>query len=308
MERVNDAQLQQNPQNGPNGGPPLPPSTTTRAVAAEPWELLFGPGESPQIPINNDAQLQGANRTLEIDKWQYGAEWGWHALLLREMGQATVNINFEETKFYTIRDQTNQDVYPNIEAVKKEIVPYTCPSGEMPENRPQGLGYTNYRGNIGYWPESLDSQSNANGNNNNNGGLGNNPLNQQQRGRYGDRNGLFVGNGIFYGNSEVGFRDVRDGETETLMFGETLFGFWGDSNSCCARPRENEELFDEPIPGPIPQGASTPYYNLSWGSWHPELINFVFVDAHAEPLSKNIDREIFYSLSTRGNGEQIPDF
>ena len=313
MESILDPNAPNNGGNNGNNqnGPPVPPRRITRAVPDQPWELLFEPGEQPNIPLNPNAQLQGTARTLAIPSWQYGSEWGWHSMLLREMGQLTTNINFEQPKFYTIRDQAGEDVYPNVEAIKKEIIPYTCPSAEMPEQRPQGLGYTNYRGNLGYWPDNEDAAANQNPNNPNN--PNNNPNNPnfptQPAGRYGDINGLFVGNGIFYGNSAVGFRDVRDGDTETIMFGETLFGFWGDSNSCCARARENEPLFDEVVQAQTATDSQgNPVYNLSWGSWHPDLINFVFVDAHTDSVAKSIDREVFEALSTRNDGESISDF
>ena len=279
--------------------PAPPPSTIQQAVNAPAFEIIFDVGQNPEIPLNLNAQQQGVQQRLSIPSWQYGAEWGWHSLLLQEMDQATTTINFDETKFYTVLNAVGEPVYPNWELLKKEIPSYVCPSADFKEPRPQGLGYSSYRGNMGYWPDSQDAGLFA----------ANNPGAPPRGQLYGDRNGLFVGNGVFYGNSEVGFGQIRDGNTETLMAGESLFGFWGDSNSCCARARESEPVFDEAIESlTATDSLGNPVYNLSWGSWHASLANFLFADAHTDSLSKNIDREIFEALSTRANSEQVGDF
>ena len=310
------------PQSFQNTSPPTPPSTTLVAVSDPAWEIQFGPGEQPIINISgggNQLQQQPGQpqqnpqvqRQLAIPSWQFGAEWGWHSLILQQMGSLTTEINFDESKFYTVFDAQGNEVFPNVETIKKNIEAYICPSAELPDQRPQGLAYTTYRGNLGYWPDNTVQSGQ--------GGLGQPNANQNQLPQYGDRNGLFVGNGLFYGNSDIGFRDIRDGETETIMFGETQFGFWGDSASCCARVQDRYELFDEPIVRETPgqnggQGTvatdsqGNPIYNLAWGSWHPDIANFCFGDAHVDSLSKSMDREVLQALSTRNGHEQIPDF
>ncbi|MBV09583.1 MAG: prepilin-type cleavage/methylation domain-containing protein [Rubinisphaera sp.] len=81
-----------------------------------------------------------------IHEWAcMGKGWGWHALLLRQMDQLTVNVDFESARFSA----------NNIAAGNVTIKPYICPSSAIPEScLPQKM--TQYRGNMGYWPVSTD--------------------------------------------------------------------------------------------------------------------------------------------------------
>ena len=300
MESQADPNQQNNNNQNPNNPnqPPPPPTTRQVAVSGPPYWLEFSPGTQPVIQVNQNAQAQGLG-PVSIPVWRYGSEWGWHALMLQEMDQTTMNIEFRQPKFYSVLDAGGEPIYPNFDACKIPIQSYTCPSNEMPENRYQDLAYTSYRGNLGYWPDELDS-GNANRDDSVTG--------LTDRRVYGDINGLFIGNGMFYGNSEVGERDVRDGSTQTLMFGETLFGFWGDSNSCCARVRENRPLFDEVLVSTTNDPTYPEAYNLGWGSWHDTVMVSFFVDGHGDKLSKQIDREIMEALSTRNGNERVGEY
>ena len=75
---------------------------------------------------------------------------------------------------------------------------------------------------------------------------------------------LLTGDGIFYDNSSVGFRDISDGTTQTLMLGETLYGLWGDGNSCCARVRQDHMFFGNYFS--IGSGSGDHYFGF--GSHH----------------------------------------
>src|SRR5207249_2043421 len=103
-----------------------------------------------------------------------------------------------------------------------------------------------------------------------------------------------------YWNSSISDRDIKDGSTKTIMFGETQFGFWSDAMSCCARvpdalnnPNQdainptavplvlNRPLFEyvsssggpptwqPPTPPSADQYGGT-YYIFGFGSWHDE--------------------------------------
>jgi prepilin-type processing-associated H-X9-DG protein len=40
-----------------------------------------------------------------------------------------------------------------------------------------------------------------------------------------------------------------------------------------------------------------------WGSYHPNLVNFVYGDGSVRPVMRTIDMKIFTYLATIGNGE-----
>lgn len=223
--------------------------------------------QPPAPPVSPGAKSQAM-----ISNWVLSNYYGWHTLILSQMDQGTISFDFRVLK----------SVGQNWNMVQVPVDPYVCPSSSYPSARPSNLGYTSYRGNMGYWP-SVDSNGNA-------------------------LPPLF--NGMFYQNSQVNFRDVLDGTTQTFLFGETLFGFWGDSYSCCARAKDD-----------LPNPQTTPNFDTYWlgptnnnqpaisyfgfGSFHTDVCNFAMVDGSAKGIAKNIDTNVFHSLCTRNGRETI---
>ncbi|MCA8988968.1 MAG: DUF1559 domain-containing protein [Planctomycetaceae bacterium] len=201
-----------------------------------------------------------------VHEWAcMGRGWGWHALLLRQAGQLTVNVNFEEARFSK----------NNIEAGKVTVDPYICPSAPINTNcLPQKM--TQYRGNMGWWPEIPTPTS------------------------------LPPNNGIFYGDSAIQFKDVIDGTSSTFLVGESLLGLWPDAYSCCARVRDDKPNFDAFWRGG--QNQPIPAVMFGFGSWHGEMINFALVDGSTRKLSKSIDTDVYRSLCTRYGRETLGDF
>jgi prepilin-type N-terminal cleavage/methylation domain-containing protein len=220
-----------------------------------------------------------------INRWDYGPYWGWHAMLLNEMSQTTVNLDYDHFK----TDPNNWG------GQQVPIDAYICPSASLPANRWHDLGYTTYRGVMGYWQSTDSAQPHYVDPNDPNAG----PLN----------------NGMFFRNSGLSFRDVTDGESNTLMFGDTLFGgFWGDNYSCCARARDDLPNFDAywhvpPVQGACPPGAngSEPYgpQFLGFGSFHGDVCNFSLADGSTRSIAKTIDTVLFRQLCTRNGNERI---
>jgi prepilin-type N-terminal cleavage/methylation domain-containing protein len=161
-----------------------------------------------------------------------------------------------------------KDSPENLRAVRANIKSYICPSASLPSARPSGVGYSTYRGNVGTSPDD----------------------------------------GMFYPNSSIRFRDVTDGETQTILFTETLFGFWGDGYSCCARGRyatdssgiPNRPIFDEYYTDPNDPAIQF----FGYGSWHDDIIIVSLVDGSVHKMSKGIDVRVFAALTTRSGGEQ----
>lgn len=236
------------------------------------FDVQSGPFNEPiRVPLSG-------NQLTNITDWAYGPYWSWHALILPQMEQSTLDITFTRPK----TDTTGQGARPglassNWEYIRITVPAYECPSASLPSSRPAGFAYSNYRGNMGAWP-SLDPSGNPNA-----------PQN----------------NGIFFINSSIDDRDISDGMSNTLLFGETTMGFWGDNYSCCVRARDDQPLFD----GYWNAGASCAASNIhffGYGSFHGDVANFAMADGSARSIAKNVDQVTFWALSTRNGREAIP--
>ncbi|AMV16344.1 DUF1559 domain-containing protein [Planctomyces sp. SH-PL14] len=215
---------------------------------------------------------------LLIRGWAMKPYYSWPSLILPQMDQTTLRINFAE-------QITEMNNWPLFRAAP--IASFTCPSAALPSARPQNLGFLSYRGNFGWW-----SQNDPNA-----------PLN----------------NGMFFDNSHINQRDVTDGTTNTFLFGETLFGFWADQYSCCARARDDQPNFDAHWQAPAnaqsmnsnnmmscPPIASTMdqvnFFNF--GSFHEGVVNFALADGSVQSVAKNCDTTTFRAMCTR-NGSEV---
>ena len=222
--------------------------------------------DAPQPPPGADPPQ------VLLNEWALSPYWGWHSLILPYIDQTTVSLNFEIPK---------NDPY-NWDRIRTPIETFVCPSvgyltggGSL-----SGLGFTTYRGCMGWWP-SLDVD-----------GEPNEPQN----------------NGIFFRNSAVTDSQITDGFTNTIMFGETPFGgFWPDAYACCARARDDQPNFDAYwfTPGDPDCPDPTDVHYFGFGGPHEDACVFAFADGHAQTVSKNIDTNVFRALCTRNGGENI---
>lgn len=105
-------------------------------------------------------------------------------------------------------------------------------------------------------------------------------------------------NGITYQNSTTSIADITDGTTYTVLFGESLQGYWADAPSCCVRTTQDRYL-DKPI---IFNGMN--YYTY-WMSKHPSLVNFAWCDGSVRPLTTSVNQLILVKVMTRNGGESI---
>ncbi|MBX3438769.1 MAG: DUF1559 domain-containing protein [Planctomycetaceae bacterium] len=232
------------------------------------------------------------NQQVIISQWDIGSYWSWHALLLPQMEQLTVNLNFNFSKY--AQDPTIP--VDNWGGIKVPIESYVCPSADLPNSRWEGLGHTTYRGVMGFWQGSNPNE----------------PF-------YVDLDAdpvVPLNNGMFFDNSSLSFSDVTDGSSNTLMFGDTLFGgFWGDNYACCARARDDHPNFDaywqvEPLNDSNCEGNGQgeayigPQF-FGFGSRHDEVCIFALVDGSTRRIDKSIDTQIFRALCTRNGQERM---
>lgn len=233
---------------------------------------------------------------IRISNWRMSRYWGWHALIANEMGQLTLDLDFEDGHY------TDN----NRESMQVKIENYVCPSSAMDEvlqnqrsRRSEGggtevttkWGMTSYRGVRGYWEESTDGTEDDDDE---------------------DTSGFVLRPGVFEINRGNRFKDITDGETNTLMFGESVLGFWGDGFSCCGSVHDARPNFfsyfqyepgtddsDDPVENRFVRGQF-----FGFGSWHGEISNFGVADGSARSLSHNISDDVIRALVTRNNGEK----
>ncbi len=235
------------------------------------------------IPIHNQQQVI-------INKWDFGPYWSWHAMLLPQMSASTVNLDFRFSKFA----EDPQGNVRNWSGLQVPMESYVCPSTAVSNVRWHNLALGTYRGVMGYWQST-------------------NPGDPFYRDMSNDPPDPPLNNGIFFDNSAVSFRDITDGESSTLMFGDSAFGFWGDNYACCARAREDQPNFDaywQVPPGtncsPNETGDSLigPQF-FGFGGFHTDVCNFALADGSTRSISKSIDTGLFRALCTRNGNERI---
>lgn len=255
------------------------------------WICLAGdPSCNPAAPASGsnsfpivEPQLIGyGTNELRIESpaftaWNISDQWGWHALMLPQMDANVLAIDFKLGKSPTIpapAPATGNIPNPNWTAIQNVIKSYSCPSAALTGARPGNLGYSTYKTCMGAGLKS-DNSTNSQ-------------------------------NGMCSMNSQTSDRDVTDGTTTTILFGESQYGFWGDALSCCVRipqQSENRPAFDWHS-GPI-SGGSGQYAIFGFGSWHTDLCNFTMADGSAKSISKNIDINILTKLGTKNGHEQV---
>lgn len=222
---------------------------------------------------------------ITISDWTMGRPWSLHAMLLPEMEQSTLAINFARDK---TDNAAGMPIDSNWEYLQVPVPSYVCPSASLPSTRPGQLGYSSYRGCMGFVATQAQN-------------------NQGQPVQPGP-----VENGIFYRNSNVSDRDVTDGMSNTILFGESMFGgFWGDSYACCARGRDDLPggRFDTYWTGTPANAAncslSGNIHFFGFGSFHGDIINITLADGSSRSMAKNVDDSIFFALCTRNGREAI---
>lgn len=219
---------------------------------------------SPGLQIPiNNGSQRAMLTSVNSSQW-----WGWQASILTEMDERTVNLSY-------IHDPMTGQKDPTDKAKAKIVIKsYVCPTASFQNNTPFGFAYTNYRGSIGSY-QVIDPANNTMG---------------------------YLG-GIFDQGSAINFSAITDGTSQTVMFGESLFGFWGDGYSCCASERSDRALFDYFDA----TNASNPTI-YGFGSWHSGIALFGLADGSARQISKSVNRTVLQRLVMRNDGQSPGDF
>jgi type II secretory pathway pseudopilin PulG len=101
--------------------------------------------------------------------------------------------------------------------------------------------------------------------------------------------------GIFYNRSQVDFRDIRDGSSNVLLYGEAMGGNTASYVWISAGNLPTAwDLSDNPTPG---------WWQFS--SYHPKTVQFCMADGAVVQLSTTIDYNTYLYLSAMADGNTV---
>jgi prepilin-type N-terminal cleavage/methylation domain-containing protein/prepilin-type processing-associated H-X9-DG protein len=126
--------------------------------------------------------------------------------------------------------------------------------------------------------------------------------------------------GIFYRNSAVQFRDIRDGLSNTLMIGERAsnlaYATWtGAVTNAVVPPRLSSPFGGEGSPilclghtgdatDVPPHTPNSPVNHVDdFWSYHPQGVNFLFCDGSVQSINNFISPTVWWALGTKDGGE-----
>jgi len=114
--------------------------------------------------------------------------------------------------------------------------------------------------------------------------------------------------GVFSDRTRTGFRDITDGASNVLLFGETVGG-------CELEPCDSLQVAHSWMgSGALLNGYGLQYefpnerWKLYWGQFgaaHPGIVQFVFADGSVHGLSVGIRWEDYLYLSAMGDGNKV---
>ena len=219
-----------------------------------------------------------------------GPGWGWAAMLLPQM-----DLN---TLFDTVNFSLPVEAPSNLTSRLTRLGIYLCPEDSV---RPTWEAWA--RTPSGVPTQKLCEVAPSN-----------------YVGVYGTSDPGLDGDGIFFRNGNIGFRDITDGTAQTLAVGERGHSLgeatWaGSVTGAVLFPVDNDGVGyprAEGGPGMVlghaggrfgpgdPNGEVNQFY-----SRHPGGVNFLFADGHVAFLKTTMANKTFRALATRAGGEVI---
>ncbi|MFK7765724.1 MAG: DUF1559 domain-containing protein [Mariniblastus sp.] len=114
-------------------------------------------------------------------------------------------------------------------------------------------------------------------------------------------------NGMLFLNSKVGFQDIGDGSTNTILVGEIapLDSDLGWASGTRATLRNASEMIDKKIWQTRNTGTTAVGFVGGFGSHHPGGGNFAMAGGSVRYLSNSMDPEVFGYLANRDDGAMM---
>jgi prepilin-type N-terminal cleavage/methylation domain-containing protein/prepilin-type processing-associated H-X9-DG protein len=210
--------------------------------------------------------------------------WGWPALILPYLEQTALHDQLRVTQGNMFQNLLSTNWQPVVAALQTPVPMYICPSDTGYAGRGQVHNDRRFNGGAGFMAHAftpgVSSYIGSNGH-----GPG--------------RTGFEENSGMFFGNSSLTFRDIRDGSSNTFAVGER------DTNNCRsgtwvgvrngngggsrgvfvvvghARAKLNESV--------LPWDNDPEGCGQGWGSMHPGGAQFVFCDGSVTFISETIN-------------------
>ncbi|QDT53471.1 putative major pilin subunit [Caulifigura coniformis] len=258
-----------------------------------------------KLPSGSVASLNGAGTQ------DYGFGWTWHASILPYIDQAPMYNAIQGPENNGLGTDTGDQNGAKQKLGGQTVIPvFWCPSQPDVRGGSQKNGYapSNYNGNMGRYI-----------------GNGNDDCYNSAQGLATPNDirtkawGCMNGDGIFYINSSVSFRDVSDGLSNTIFVSEVVdtggdalgdYNAGGDRRYVFSTGAEGnpptemtEYLMAAETNDPINGGAEE-----AAGSFHVGGAHFALGDGAVRFISENISMDTYRALSTRKGGEIVGEF
>jgi prepilin-type processing-associated H-X9-DG protein len=112
-----------------------------------------------------------------------------------------------------------------------------------------------------------------------------------------------AGQGVFFRNSKVGFHQITDGLSKTLMVGERSSRKGGSTWVGVITAAKAQRVRNVGIADHTPNNPEGHFDDFSSG--HPTGVHFLFADGSVQRINDMIDATIYQSLTTRAGGESF---
>ena len=223
--------------------------------------------------------------------------WGWAAALLPQMEESNTYSSIDFTK--PIYDDADPSVHQSVR--ERRVTPLLCPSDVVGPTESGGLF------DIGKDDGEEETEFNGVLYHQVDGG----PLPTLCKVAKSNFVGVFgytevddapaAGQGVFFRNSKIGFHQITDGLSKTLMVGERSSRLGGSTWAGVLVDAKAQRVRNVGIADHTPNNPQGHFDDFSSG--HPTGVHFLYADGSVQRINDLIDETIYQSLTTRAGGE-----